>query len=240
MRVWSQLHHPNVLPFLGSHQSRSLTYLVSPWMENGHVLEFVQKHPEADSLELLVQVANGLEYLHTFQPQVIHGDLRGPNILISQFGNVCIADFGLSELKTESSDSYSTPWVFAGHPRWQSPEIMMAYTKEEARRTAASDVFAFGRVMLELFTIKLPFFYLSQDHGVIRRVEVGEFPDRPCDDTTVARGLDDTMWNLMTDCWNVTPSQRPSATDLISRLNGAIEGRSDRDESSRSNKRRKE
>ncbi|KDQ07888.1 hypothetical protein BOTBODRAFT_591041 [Botryobasidium botryosum FD-172 SS1] len=77
MRVWSQLHHPNVLPFLGLHQSRSVAYLVSPWMENGHVLEFVQKHPEADSFQLLVQVANGLEYLHTFEPPVIHGDLRG-------------------------------------------------------------------------------------------------------------------------------------------------------------------
>ncbi|KDQ12867.1 hypothetical protein BOTBODRAFT_404107 [Botryobasidium botryosum FD-172 SS1] len=139
-------------------------------------------------------VANGLEYLHTFQPPVIHGDLRGPNILVSQFGNVYIADFGLSELKSESYDSYSTPWILAGHPRWQALEIMMAETKEEARRTAASDVFAFGRVMLELFMMRLPFFYLSQDHAVTRGVEVGEFPDRPRDETAVARGLDDTMW----------------------------------------------
>ncbi|KDQ13931.1 hypothetical protein BOTBODRAFT_95578, partial [Botryobasidium botryosum FD-172 SS1] len=211
MKVWSQLHHLNVLPFLGLHRLRSVTYLVSPWMENGHVLEFIQRHPEADSLQLLVQVAKGLEYLHAFQPPVIHGDLRGPNILISQFGNVCIADFGLSELKAEGYDCYSMPWIFAGHPRWQATEIVRAETKEEARRTTASDVFAFGRVMLELFTMKLPFFYVPYNQGVARRVEAGEFPDRPYDDMTVARGLDDIMWGLMTECWDVIPSQRPSA-----------------------------
>ncbi|KDQ07843.1 hypothetical protein BOTBODRAFT_38411 [Botryobasidium botryosum FD-172 SS1] len=224
MRVWSRLHHPNVLPFLGWHQSRSVTYLVSPWMENGQVLEFLQSYPEADSLRLLVQVASGLEYLHTFQPPVIHGDLRGPNILISQLGNACIADFGLSELKAEGYENYSTPWFSAGHPRWQAPELIRAETNEEARRTVASDVFSFGRVMLEVFTTKPPFFYIDHNLAVAKRVEAGEFPNRP-HDTTVARGLDDTMWGMMTDCWDVIPSRRPSATNIVSRLHAAVEGR---------------
>ncbi|KDQ07887.1 hypothetical protein BOTBODRAFT_38446 [Botryobasidium botryosum FD-172 SS1] len=222
MRVWSRLSHPNVLPFLGWHQLGSVTYLVSPWMTNGHISEFVRKHPEADSLKLLVQVASGLEYLHTFQPPVIHGDLRGPNILISQSGDVRIADFGLSELKAD--EYYSTPWFCAGHPAWQAPELLRAETNEEARRTAASDVFAFGRVMLEIFTMKVPFFYIHH-RGIAKRVEAGELPNRPCDHTTVARGLDDTMWSLMVDCWDAIPSQRPSAIDLVSRLRAAVDSR---------------
>ncbi|KDQ07891.1 hypothetical protein BOTBODRAFT_139568, partial [Botryobasidium botryosum FD-172 SS1] len=178
MRVWRRLRHPNVLPFLGWHQRGSTTYLVSLWMENGHVSDFVQKHPEADSLQLLVQVASGLEYLHTREPPVIHGDLRGPNILISQSGDVCIADFGLSELKAEGHEHYSTPWFSAGHPRWQAPELIRAETNEEARRTVASDVFAFGRVMLEIFTMKAPFFYIH-NLGIAWRVAAGELPNRP-------------------------------------------------------------
>ncbi|KDQ07860.1 hypothetical protein BOTBODRAFT_38418 [Botryobasidium botryosum FD-172 SS1] len=45
-------------------------------MENGHLLMFVKKHPEADSLDLLIQIAEGLKYLHTFKTLVVHGDLR--------------------------------------------------------------------------------------------------------------------------------------------------------------------
>lgn len=45
---------------------------------------------------------------------------------------------------------YSTTWYTAGNPRWQAPEILRARSKEEGRRTEASDIFAFGRVMLEV------------------------------------------------------------------------------------------
>ncbi|KDQ16369.1 hypothetical protein BOTBODRAFT_623022, partial [Botryobasidium botryosum FD-172 SS1] len=227
-KVWSQLNHPNVLPFLGLYTLSSISYLVSPWMENGHALEFVQRYPEADCLRLLAQVASGLRYLHEFKPeQVIHGDLRGPNILISRSGDACIADFGLSELKADASNpqAYSTEWIMAGHPRWQAPEILKAETKEEARRNTTTDVFAFGRVMLELFTGQFPFSYIQRDSMVTFRVMSGEVPLRPSRGEFVVRGLDDNMWDLMMDSWDETPAQRPSAADLVTRLTVALESR---------------
>ncbi|KDQ16389.1 hypothetical protein BOTBODRAFT_98427, partial [Botryobasidium botryosum FD-172 SS1] len=220
VKVWSQLNHHNVLPFLGVCTLGAVSYLISPWMENGHALDYVKEHPHVDRRRLLAQVAEGLEYLHKFKPeQVIHGDLRGPNILISKFGDACIADFGLSELKTDAYDpNYSTPFVLAGHPRWQAPEILSAETKEAARRNTTTDVFAFGRVMLELFTGKVPFSQIPYDIRISMRVMSGEFPPRPCDEGAIACGLDDSMWELMTDCWHATPSERPSAADLVARL----------------------
>ena len=82
-----------------------------------------------------------------------------PNILISKEGNACIADLGLSELKDEEADlsNYSTPWCVAGHPRWQAPELLKAESKEDGRRTTESDVFSYGRVMLEVRTIRSRF-----------------------------------------------------------------------------------
>ncbi|KDQ16384.1 hypothetical protein BOTBODRAFT_94587, partial [Botryobasidium botryosum FD-172 SS1] len=214
-KVWNQLSHPSVLPFLGLCILDSVPYLVSPWMENGHVLDFVQKNPNVDRLRLLAQVADGLRYLHSFQPRpVIHGDLRGPNILISSSGNACITDFGLSELKTDTYETnYSTPFITAGHPRWQAPEIVRAENKEEARRNTTTDVFAFGRVSLEMFTGRVPFFDLAYDAAVITKVQSSDpFPRRPGDE---ASGLDDTIWQLMMDCWHATPTERPTATDLV-------------------------
>lgn len=72
-------------------------------------------------------------------------------MLISERGDACLADFGLSELMEQShGERYSTEWYIAGNPRWQAPEIIEANTKEEARRTKESDIFAFGRLMLEV------------------------------------------------------------------------------------------
>ncbi|KDQ16398.1 hypothetical protein BOTBODRAFT_90107, partial [Botryobasidium botryosum FD-172 SS1] len=219
-KVWRQLSHPNVLPFLGLCTLDSVPYLISPWMENGHVLDYVQKNPDVDRVRLLAQVADGLEYLHNFKPEsVIHGDLRGPNILISPSGNACIADFGLAELKSDTyAMSYSTPFIVAGHPRWQAPELIRAENKEEARRNTSTDIFAFGRVMLEFFTGTAPFFYITYDTAVVVKVLSSDpFPRRP-DEEVMAKGLDDGAWQLMTDCWHATPSQRPTATDLVARL----------------------
>ncbi|KDQ18461.1 hypothetical protein BOTBODRAFT_72907, partial [Botryobasidium botryosum FD-172 SS1] len=44
-KVWSHLSHPNVLPFLRLCTQGSVPYLISPWMENGHALIFLQKQP---------------------------------------------------------------------------------------------------------------------------------------------------------------------------------------------------
>jgi len=202
--------------------------MVSPWMGNGHALEYVQANPETDCVRLLAQAASGLLYLHTFEPPVIHGDLKGSNILISESGVACIADFGLSELRAEgqADPKYSTPWYAAGNPRWQAPELVKAETKEQARRTMETDTFAFGRVMAELFTKNVPFSYIEQEIRVAILVINGSLPERPCDQAIIDAGLNDNMWELMKSCWDVEPAQRPSAKGIYSHLRGALEIRS--------------
>ncbi|KAF8174662.1 kinase-like domain-containing protein, partial [Mycena galopus ATCC 62051] len=97
--IWRQLCHPNLLPFFGLyyHDLDNRLCLVSPWMENGNVVEFLRKNPpDMDRLSLILDVALGLEYLH--KQKVVHGDLKGINILITPSRRACIADFGLSSI----------------------------------------------------------------------------------------------------------------------------------------------
>jgi len=219
MKVWSRLHHPNILPFIGCCTLEGISYMISPWMENGDALDFVRKGPYSCSLELLLQVANGLQYLHEFDPPVIHGDLKSANIFISEQGKAHIADFGLSELMIEGADDEnSSAWHNGGNPRWQAPEIL----KEGARRTKETDVFAFGRVMLEFLTGKAPFPGLSTPQAMIKVIN-NEHPERPRDYDAVARGLDDGMWGLMERCWDTEPSRRPVVADLVSSLHLPLE-----------------
>ncbi|KDQ10446.1 hypothetical protein BOTBODRAFT_491533 [Botryobasidium botryosum FD-172 SS1] len=53
MGVWSRLDHPNVLPFIGWHTFGPTSYMVSPWMENGDALAYVERRPQANRLQLV-------------------------------------------------------------------------------------------------------------------------------------------------------------------------------------------
>ncbi|KAF9022754.1 hypothetical protein BDZ89DRAFT_956290 [Hymenopellis radicata] len=77
--VWKQLKHPNVLPFLGVNQDLFAPSfcLISPWMENGNIIYFLSKHPTHNRLQCLLEIAEGLKYLHELDPQITHADVRG-------------------------------------------------------------------------------------------------------------------------------------------------------------------
>ncbi|KAJ7206235.1 kinase-like domain-containing protein, partial [Mycena haematopus] len=96
--VWQQLQHPFILPFIGIDRQTfpSSLCMVSPWMENGTVLKYLNDHGRADVDKLLMEIAQGLRYLHS--RNIVHGDLRGANILITHEWSACLADFGLTSL----------------------------------------------------------------------------------------------------------------------------------------------
>jgi len=225
IKVWKGLRHPNVLPFVGSVTMSPATYMVSPWMKNGDALGYIRRNPNVDCLTLLTQVATGIAYLHTRSPTVVHGGIKATNILINDEGQACIGDFGLSQRLNEgASDDFSTAWRTAGNPRWQAPELLSAETPEEGQRTTSSDIFAFGRVIVELFTRKAPFANVSNIIRVAFLVMSGIPLTRPTEEDVVARGLDDHVWQLVEHCCKTDPSARPSATDVISRLQQIIIG----------------
>ncbi|KDQ08470.1 hypothetical protein BOTBODRAFT_37909 [Botryobasidium botryosum FD-172 SS1] len=224
IKVWRRLQHPNILPFIGCCTLEDTSYMVSPWVENGDALAYVRRSLHSCSLDLLAQVASGLQYLHEFTPPVIHGDLKSSNILVSEQGVAFITDFGLSAVKSAQNaiDSNSSAWHRGGHPRWQAPELLL---QEDAKRTEATDVFAFGRVMLEFLTGEIPFSELNSNQ-VLLEVIGYKHPARPRDDDAVERGLDDGMWRLMQKCWSKDPVLRPVAADIAAYLQSRLIGRS--------------
>jgi len=194
-------------------------------MEKGDALSYVRGYPNVDCVKLLAQITEGLKYLHTHDPVVVHGDLKATNVFISDTGEARIGDFGLSQKLIEDvSRNFSTSWFSAGNFRWQAPELLEADSLEEARRTTFSDVFALGRVILELFTRDVPFPDIP-DLAVFKLVVGGTLPTRPEGEEIMLRGLDDQMWKLTEECCQLKASARPPAQEVAGRLQALLDSR---------------
>ncbi|KAJ7508306.1 kinase-like domain-containing protein, partial [Mycena galericulata] len=147
--VWKELHHPYILPFIGIDQDSfpSTLGMISPWMEHGTVLNYLNVHGRSTVDKLLFEIAQGLQYLHS--RNIVHGDLRGANILISEAWTACLADFGLSALADATSTLRSTKR--SGSLYWMAPELIDPDRFGcEFIRTPATDVYAFGCVCVEV------------------------------------------------------------------------------------------
>lgn len=226
--LWGQLSHPNLLPFYGLHRSGAQLWLVSPWAENGNVVEFLRANPTANRVHLCSDIAAGIAYLH--MNEIVHGDLKGANILVDGSCRAYLGDFGLSgveDLDILQWSSQSRLESKGGSVRWQAPELFDPKGDESLpSNSQASDVYAWSCVCYQIFTDKLPFFE-HREMAVIIKIMAGVRPTRPTAliENFVTHGLTENIWALMNDCWDRDPTKRPRMAKALWRL--AAEGEED-------------
>ncbi|KAG6327370.1 hypothetical protein ID866_11718 [Astraeus odoratus] len=138
-----ELDHENVLPLLGITTDFDLAVsIISPWVGRGNAHDYVQD-TGVDPCLLIQNVANGLAYLHTLESgPICHGNLKGPNVLISDEGEAVISDFHVASFGGPSFGA-SNPGEFRGTINWMAPEIT-----EGGGPSAAADTWAFGMTAL--------------------------------------------------------------------------------------------
>ncbi|KAG8966801.1 hypothetical protein FRC03_011324 [Tulasnella sp. 419] len=152
--IWCKLRHPNILSFLGYTHAVDGIQLLSPWCENGSLIEYYTKQyqkkninvPPEKRFHLLLDVARGLKYLHTGM-QVYHGDLKGSNILIDRHGDALLCDFEHS-IDVGTSDGLQS--VRRGTTQYNSPELIgLKEGQIDVDVLTQSDVWAFGCTAIE-------------------------------------------------------------------------------------------
>ncbi|KAK7037702.1 hypothetical protein VNI00_010928 [Paramarasmius palmivorus] len=219
--LWRQLKHPNLLPCLGLYyldNAKERICLVSPWMENGNLVQYLRNRPResVNHVQLMHDIASGLSHLHALK--IIHGDLKGANILITPSSRACIADFGLSRVATSQLFKFTSTKQQMGTVRWSAPELHMGNSA-----TTKSDIYACGCVYYEesilgayrqIITGLLPFHELSSDGAVVLAIVTGKSPTNPDNFQNLAPT---GIWRLMDRCWEPR-SMRPKAEDLLTKL----------------------
>ncbi|KAJ6542173.1 kinase-like domain-containing protein [Mycena vulgaris] len=210
--VWKDLHHPHILRFIGIDRESfpSSLCMVSPWMEHGTVLQYVKEHGPANVDRLLFEIAQGLHYLHSCN--IVHGDLRGTNILVNEDWSACLTDFGLSVFSNASAPMNSQ--TRAGSIRWMAPELIapdrFGY---EFARTPATDVYAFGCVCVELYTGRPPFSELSEGSALLKIID-GERAARP----SGIPAMSDILWQHVMEYWAESPVARPTVGAVVQHM----------------------
>ncbi|KAJ6841828.1 uncharacterized protein M6B38_305055 [Iris pallida] len=210
--ILSKLHHPNVVAFYGVVKDGPGGTLatVAEFMVNGslrHVLLGKNKYLDLRKrLIIAMDAAFGMEYLHS--KNIVHFDLKCDNLLVNlkdQSRPICkVADFGLSKVKRNTLVSGGV----RGTLPWMAPELLNGNSNKVSEKV---DVFSFGIVMWEILTGDEP--YGNMHYGAI----IGGIMNntlRP----TVPMSCDPEWKKLMEQCWAPDPRQRPSFTEIASRL----------------------
>nr|BAK03553.1 predicted protein [Hordeum vulgare subsp. vulgare] len=153
--ILARLRHPNLVMFYGctSKESRELL-LVYEFVQNGTVADHLHGPRAAERalpwplrLNVAVESAAALTYLHAIEPPIVHRDVKTNNILLDTDFHVKVADFGLSRLFPLDATHVST--APQGTPGYVDPEYHQCY-----QLTDKSDVYSFGVVLVELISSK--------------------------------------------------------------------------------------
>ncbi|KIO18909.1 hypothetical protein M407DRAFT_224483 [Tulasnella calospora MUT 4182] len=199
--------------------------LITIWYECGTLFETVSKQEiTADRIRILKEMADGLEYLHS--KNVIHGDIHNGNVLATLDENGLIhpiyIDFGLSKVLEESyRETIITSTIRQkGRMIYMAPELLR-YTYPP--RHKASDVYAFGLLLLEVASNRTAF-RLEQENMPAPTLQARVVDGSVKPDQARFDFIRSAFWGLLSSCWETEATSRPPIEDVRRRL-GAMHNR---------------
>ncbi|CAL5421463.1 unnamed protein product [Camellia sinensis] len=218
--------HRNLLRLYGFCMTSSERLLVYPYMSNGSVASRLKAKPALDwgtRKRIALGAARGLLYLHEqCDPKIIHRDVKAANILLDDYYEAVVGDFGLAKL-LDHQDSHVTTAVrgTVGHI---APEYLS--TGQSSEKT---DVFGFGILLLELITGQraLEFGKTTNQKGVMLDW-VKKIHQEKKLDTLVDKDLKNNydrieleeMVQVALLCTQYLPSHRPKMSEVVRMLEG--------------------
>ncbi|ELR24201.1 serine/threonine protein kinase [Acanthamoeba castellanii str. Neff] len=211
MAFLSELHHPNIVLFIGACVKRPNLCIVTEFVQRGSLRDLLAntavKLTWRLKLRLLRSAALGVHYLHALQPVIVHRDLKPSNLLVDESWNVKVADFGFARIKEENATM-----TRCGTPCWTAPEVIRGDKYDER-----ADVFSFGVVMWQVLTRREP--YAGRNFmNVSLDVLEGKRPQLPADCPAELR-------KVMKKCWHAAADRRPTMERVLAFLDQELAGK---------------
>uniref|UniRef100_A0A8C1X9H1 Fibroblast growth factor receptor 4 n=1 Tax=Cyprinus carpio TaxID=7962 RepID=A0A8C1X9H1_CYPCA len=214
--------HKNIINLLGVCTQDGPLYVLVEYASKGSLREYlrarrppgmdytfdVTKVPEEqltfkDLVSCAYQVARGMEYLAS--KRCIHRDLAARNVLVTEDNVMKIADFGLAR-GVHQIDYYKKTTNGRLPVKWMAPEALFdrVYTHQ-------SDVWSFGVLMWEIFTLGGSPYPGIPVEELFKLLKEGHRMDKPSNCTH-------ELYMKMRECWHAVPTQRPTFKQLVEEL----------------------
>ncbi|XP_055817086.1 probable serine/threonine-protein kinase WNK10 isoform X1 [Solanum dulcamara] len=198
-----QLKHDNIMKFCDSwiDDKKRTVNMITELFTSGNLRQYRKKYRSVDMKAIKTwarQILQGLDYLHSQNPPIIHRDLKCDNIFVNgNHGEIKIGDLGLATIMEQP-----TVKSVIGTPEFMAPELY------EEEYNELVDIYSFGMCMLELVTFEYPYSECKNPAQIFKKVSSGVKP------ASLGKVTDPQIKAFIEKCL-VPAAQRLPAKDLL-------------------------
>ncbi|KAF6214877.1 hypothetical protein GE061_009621 [Apolygus lucorum] len=199
--------HQNIIAYYGSYLRRDKLWICMEYCGGGSLQDIYHVTGPLTELQIAYmckETLHGLAYLHTMGK--MHRDIKGANILLTDIGDVKLADFGVSAQITATINKRKS---FIGTPYWMAPEV--AAVERKGGYNQLCDIWAVGITAIELAELQPPMFDLHPMRALFLMSKSGFKPPTLKDKDKWSQ----VFHNFVKTALTKNPKKRPTAEKLL-------------------------